>query len=109
MKISKAGKALDPEIKKACDKIYLKDPMRYTAIARWVWWAQKQGWSDEAITECFKMAEPSIHAATNWWAYLTRLLPKAKAQATEQESSRHKTEVGMIANEFMEFLKTRTK
>jgi hypothetical protein len=109
MKISKAGKALDPELKKACDKIYLHDPIRYTAIARWVWWAQKQGWSDEAITECFKMAEPSIHAAHDYWSYLTKLLPKAKGRAVEQESNHHKTEVGMIANEFVEFLRARAK
>ena len=102
---SKPGAKLNPDLKLAVDAIYKRDPVRYTAIARWVWWAQKQGWPDEAIAEACRMAEPAIHAVNQWWPYLTKLMPKAKARATETESNDYKNEVGTLASEFVEFAK----
>lgn len=101
----KPGAKLDPALKLAVDGIYRHDPMRYTGIARWVWWAQKQGWPDEAIAEACRMAVPAVHSVSQYWPYLTKLLPKAKAKATETESNQHKNEVGELAQEFVEFAK----
>ena len=105
MKTSKAGKGLDPDLKAAVDAIYKHDTTRYTAIARWVWAMQKQGWPDEAIAEACRMAVPAVHAVNQWWPYLTKLMPKAKARATETESNDYKNEVGTLASEFVEFAK----
>ena len=109
MKTSKAGNKLNPDLKLAVDAIYKHDPMRYTAIARRVWAMQKQGWPDEAIAEACRMAVPAVHAVNQFWPYLTKLLPKAKARATETESNDYKRNDMAIARDFVEFLEARRK
>lgn len=109
MNRSKPGAKLNPDLKIAVDAIYKRDPMRYTAIARWVWAMQKQGWPDEAIAEACRMAEPAIHAVNQWWPYLTKMMPKARARATETESNDYKRNDMAIAKDFVEFLETRRK
>ncbi len=104
---SPAGRKLNPLLSNLTAPIYARNPVRYKSIARFVWHYQKVGWPDEAIAEAFRLAGESIHMADNWWAYCAKLLPKAKGQASEAESESYKTEVGQIANEFMEFVKSR--
>lgn len=103
MQNSKPGSKLTPALKAAADVLYEHDSMRFAALARWVWWAQKQGWPDEAIAEALKMAMPAVIKIDTWWPYLTKLLPKAKGRASETESAKHKSEVGQLAQEFVEF------
>ena len=104
---SKAGRKLNPLIAVHTARIYGRDPIRYKNLILWVWRHQRLGWPDEAIANCLVMADDYLDDAPDWFAYLTKLLPKAKAKAFEQESDNHKTEVGMLADEFLEFVKAR--
>jgi len=105
MQQSKPGIKLNPLIASKTTPIFEADPKRYQRICRWVWTQQKRGWPDEAIAEALSLAGTNIHRADSWWKYLTALLPKGKGRAAEIESTRHKSEVGEIAGEFVEFLK----
>jgi hypothetical protein len=107
MNQSKAGKKLNPLISDITTPIFRRAPSRYGSIARLIWRWQKAGWADEAIAEAFKLAEGHIDAAANWPGYVQSLLPKAKGRASEAESAGYKSEVGLLADEFVEFLKVR--
>lgn len=107
MNQSKPGAKLNPELKAAVDAIYQHDTMRYCGIARWVWWCQMHGWPDEAIAEACRMANPNCHAVRQWWPYLTKMLPKAKARATATESDNHKRADMAIVSEFVAFLESK--
>jgi hypothetical protein len=91
MNQSKAGRKLSPIIAQETDAIYRRNPERYQRLCLWVWTNQKAGWPDEAIANALRMASPYLDQAPSWWAYLTKLLPKAKAQAHEQENDAFKT------------------
>ena len=90
MRQSKAGKTLNPIIAALTAPIYEYDPIRYRRLILWVWTQQQAGWPDEAIAKALELAKPHIHQASNWWPYLTKLLPKAKAQAVATESDQYK-------------------
>ena len=90
MKRSKAGQKLNPIIAKETEPIYRRDPKRYERLIIWVWHNQRIGWPDEAIANALRMADAYLDVAPNWWAYLTKVLPKAKAAAHEQESNEFK-------------------
>ena len=104
---SPAGKKLNPLIAEQTAKIYNRDPVRYKFLIRWVWVQQKAGWPDEAIAEALRLPADHLDWAANPWAYLTKLLAKGKGRASEQESQNYKTEVGKLADEFVEFMKQR--
>jgi len=53
------------------------------------------------------MADPAIDVVSNWWPYISSLMPKAKGRASEHESDEHKKGDMEIAVEFVEFLKKR--
>jgi len=107
MILSKPGQKLNPIIAQWTAPIYKRDPVRYQRLCLWVWKQQNEGWPDEAIAECLKMADPAIDAVGNWWPYITKLMPKAKGRAAETESDEHKRGDMEIAVEFVEFLKKR--
>lgn len=107
MQYSTPGKKLNPLIGNLTAPIYAKNPQRYRRLCLWVWTHQRLGWPDEAIAGAVQLAGENIHLADDWWKYLTSLLKKAKGRANEQESQKYKTEVGQIANEFLEFVKLR--
>lgn len=107
MNTSKPGKKLSPIIAVHTAEIFGRDPIRYKNLILWVWRHQRLGWPDEAIAQCLVMADAHLDDAPDWFAYLTKILPKAKAKAFEQESDNHKTEVGRLADEFLEFVRQR--
>jgi len=109
MNHAKAGRKLAPIIAAQTAPIYASNPMRYQRLCQWVWWAQANGWPDEAIAECLKLAQPAIHGAHDWWSYCTKLLSKAKGRATEDESAAHKSADMALAGELVEFLRMRQK
>ena len=109
MNQSKAGKKLNPIIARETAPIYARNPRRYQRLCLWVWHQQRIGWPDEAIADALSAAAPWIDGAKDWWLYLTFLLPKAKGQATEAESTQHKAGDGALAAEFVEFLKQKRK
>lgn len=98
----------NPELKALLDRIYKRDPVRYQRLIQWVWTERKVGWSEGALIETLKMADPYLDVAPNWWAYCTKLLPKATGRDNEKKAAELKQmEAGFIAGEFMEFLKAR--
>lgn len=105
MEQSKPGKKLNPLIATVTAPIYARDPIRYRRLCLWVWKQQQQRWPDEAIALSLKMADPYVDRVQNWWTYLTSLLPKAKAQSVEIESTAHKSADMALAGQFVEFLK----
>ena len=107
MQNSKAGKKLAPIIAAQTAPIYKTDPRRYQRLCQWVWWAQSNGWPDEAIAEALRMSQPAIHGADDFWRYLTKLLSKAKGRAHEDESAAHKSADMALAGEMVEFLRMR--
>jgi len=107
MEQSKPGTKLSPQLKAVVEPIYRRDPKRYQRLCQFVWTMQKQGWPDEAIAHCLKLADPHLDHLTSWWAYLVKRMPLGKARASEQESDKHKCEVGQLAQEFVNFLKAR--
>ena len=107
--MSKAGRKLNVIIARETAPIFARDPARYKRLCGWVWWAQKHGWQDEVIANALHTATNYLDAAPNWWAYLTKLLPKAKAAVVGEESDRHKNEVGQIASDFVEFMKAKAR
>lgn len=92
MNNSKPGQKLDPALKAIIDPVYESNKTRYANICRWVWWAQRQGWPDETIGKAVELAGDRLHTVDNWWAFLTRLLPKASGRAHEDEAQRYKRE-----------------
>ena len=107
MQKSVPGKKLSPQLKAVLDPIYNRDPKRYANLCRFVWTMQKRGWEDEAIAEVFRLADKNLDAVGEWWIYLTALMMKAKAAAVARESDNHKTQIGEIADEFVEFLRAK--
>ena len=55
------------------------------------------------------MARPTIQAVGQYWAYLTKLLPKAKGRACEAESANYKRQDMEIAVDFVKFMEERRK
>jgi len=107
MQYSTPGKKLASCISVHTAVIYARDPVRYKNLCRWVWTQQRIGWADEAIAEALRLGGPNLLHADDWWRYLTSLLKKANGRANESQAQKHKSEVGYIANEFIEFLKAR--
>lgn len=102
-----AGRKLEPGLRAVIDKIYRRDPVRYKRVIVWVKRCQKLGWKDEAIREAATMGDSFIDGAPNWFAYLTKLLPKAAGRTSETKSDEHKSADMALAVEFVEFLKQR--
>lgn len=81
---------LDPELAVVSGRIYGSDPVRYARLIVWIKRQQKYHCSDESIKICLQLAEPYIARAPDWWAYLTKLMPKASARASEAANNRYK-------------------
>ena len=107
MKNSKAGRKLPPIIDAQTRPLFMSNPRRYRRLCLWAWQQMAEGWEDEAIAKAVEMGRPYIDGVDNWWSYLRFLLPKAKAAAADKQCQDHKTEVGHLAAEFIEFLKAR--
>ena len=97
---SKPGQKLSPELNAVILPIYKRDPVRYARLCLWVWRQQKYGATDESIIKAVELAGERIHMAPDWFAYLTKLMPKASARAHEEENDGYKkadlTQVGAI-------------
>ena len=85
-----AGRKLEPGLKAVIDRIYRRDPERYRKLIFWVWWNQKRGWKNEVIAEAAAMADENLDGAPDWWAYLTKLLPKASGRYHEKQAADYK-------------------
>lgn len=110
MRHHKAGRKLSPELKAVTDPIFKRDPERYKNLIRWVWWYQSHGASDESIINCLLMADNyngvmsknRLDLVTDWWSYLTKLMPKASGKAHEQESNDYKAEEKRFLDKILE-------
>lgn len=88
-------KPLNPEVKRAADKIYEKDRQKYQKLIKWLV-AAEHSYSPEVIVATLERFEPFADGARNWWSYLDKLLDqqegKINAGKAQTESEQHKKE-----------------
>ena len=102
---------MNEQVKLWGDRIYASDRRKYHKLVIWLKTAEKSH-PPEVIAKALERFFPSrIACRDDWWGLLNRILyfeaGKANARAAEAEHYQRKTEVGVIAAEFVEFLKQR--
>ena len=87
---------INPEVKRAADKIYQLDRQKFQKLIIWLR-AAENTYSPEVVVKTLEEFEPyAASVGLNWWPYLDRILDKTEGKINgsnaQAESEQHKTE-----------------
>jgi hypothetical protein len=87
---------IDPDVKRAADKVYQTDRQKFQKLIIWLRAAQHT-YSTEVIVATLERFEPyAASVDSGWWQYLDKLLDqqegKINGRKAEAESEQHKKE-----------------